>query len=137
MFQVIVKSLYSCVSLLQQQFMLSVGETTIFCTFYVYYTSSSFNFILVVTSVITVLCVVVVTSVVTVSWVVVVDAVAVVAVVAVVSVATVGISIVMSSAITAKLDKWLDKHLTVVELTKISVSIPFLDQLVRVSVLQI
>ena len=48
-------------------------------------------------------------------------------------VTTVGISV--SSAMTAKLDKWLDKHLTLVELTKISVEIPSLDQLVRVSVL--
>ena len=83
-FQVIEKPLYSCVSLLQQQFMSSVGETTIFCTFYVYYTSSSFNFILVVISVV---------------------AADVVAVVAVVTVVSVGISIVVSSAITAKLDR--------------------------------
>ena len=48
---------------------------------------------------------------------------------------TVGTSIVGSSAMTAKLDKWLDKHLTAVELTIISVVIPSLDQLVRVSVL--
>ena len=50
-------------------------------------------------------------------------------------VSTIGISIVGSSAMTAKLDKWLDKHLTAVELTIISVVIPSLDQLVRVSVL--
>ena len=80
-------------------------------------------FILVDTSVIMVFCVVVV------------DVVAVVALVTVVSVATVGNSILVSSAMTAKLDKWLDKHLTIVELAKTSVIIPSLDQLVRVSVL--
>lgn len=64
-----------------------------------------------------------------------VDVLTVVALVVVVSVATVGISIVVSSAMTAKLDKWLVKHLTVVELTEISVKIPSVDHLVSVSVL--
>lgn len=44
-------------------------------------------------------------------------------------------SIVVFSAITAKVDKWCDKHLTVVELSVIIVSIPSLDQLEKVSVL--
>ena len=58
-----------------------------------------------------------------------------VAVTSLVLVVIVGISIVVSSAMTAKLDKWLDKHLTIVELTKISVEIPSLDQLENVPVL--
>jgi len=76
---------------LQQQFIGPVGETT-YIQYFAYNTLTLHNatFILVDVSVITVFCVVLV------------DAVAVVAVVAVVSVAPVGVSIVTSSAITAK-----------------------------------
>jgi len=91
-FHIIVKPLYSCISLLQQQFIWSVGETT-YTQYFVHITLTLhiITFILVGISVITVICVVLVDD---------------VAVVAVVFVATVGgISIVTSSAITAKLDK--------------------------------